>query len=119
MKVDEDVVKRLRPSLLPLRCEYNVFVVISVALHLDIIYISKATELYVQLINTGKSVTMPENNRLIISRITSWIIDVNLHDYYTFGHYPSSCLSFKTLLNSIGLSVPHRKHYVSATRPTG
>jgi hypothetical protein len=26
------------------------------------------------------------------------------------GHFPSSCLLFKTPLNPIGLSVPHRKH---------
>jgi hypothetical protein len=32
------------------------------------------------------------------------------------GHYPSSYLLFKTLLNSIGLSVPHRKHITSPLR---
>jgi hypothetical protein len=31
-------------------------------------------------------------------------------EYYNSAHYPSSCLLFKTHLNSIGLSVPHRKH---------
>jgi hypothetical protein len=31
-------------------------------------------------------------------------------------HGPSSCLSFKTQLNSIGLSVPHRKHITSPLR---
>jgi hypothetical protein len=30
--------------------------------------------------------------------------------------YPSSCLVFKTQLNSIGLSVPHRKHITSPLR---
>jgi hypothetical protein len=30
--------------------------------------------------------------------------------------YPSSCLLFKTQLNSIGLSVPHRKHITSQLR---
>jgi hypothetical protein len=31
-------------------------------------------------------------------------------------HYPSSCLLFETQLNSIGLSVPHRKHITSPLR---
>jgi hypothetical protein len=31
-------------------------------------------------------------------------------------HYPSSCLLFKTHLNPIGLSVPHRKHITSPLR---
>jgi hypothetical protein len=37
--------------------------------------------------------------------------------FYNYsGHYPSSCLLFKTQLNSIGLSVPHRKHITSPLR---
>jgi hypothetical protein len=32
------------------------------------------------------------------------------------GPYPSYCLIFKTQLNSIGLSVPHRKHITSPLR---
>jgi hypothetical protein len=30
--------------------------------------------------------------------------------YHNSGHYPSFCLLFKTQLNSIGMSVPHKKH---------
>jgi hypothetical protein len=33
--------------------------------------------------------------------------------YHNSGHYPLSCLLFKTQLNSVGLSVPHRKHIMS------
>jgi hypothetical protein len=36
--------------------------------------------------------------------------------YLNSGHYPSSCLLFKTQLNSIYLSVPHRKHITSPLR---
>jgi hypothetical protein len=36
-------------------------------------------------------------------------------NYHNFGH-PSSCLLFKTQLNSIGLIVPHRKHITSLLR---
>jgi hypothetical protein len=32
------------------------------------------------------------------------------------GHYPSSCLLFKTQLDSIGLSEPHRNHVTSPLR---
>jgi hypothetical protein len=39
-----------------------------------------------------------------------WIGSTATHDS---AHYPSSCLLFKTQLNSIGLSVPHRKHNTS------
>jgi hypothetical protein len=35
-------------------------------------------------------------------------------NYHNSGHYPSSL--FKTRLNSVGLSVPHRKHIMSHLR---
>jgi hypothetical protein len=35
---------------------------------------------------------------------------------YNSGHYPSSCLLFKTQLNSVCLSVPNRKHITSPLR---
>jgi hypothetical protein len=35
------------------------------------------------------------------------------YNYHNSEHYPSSCLVFKTQLNSIGLCVPHRKHITS------
>jgi hypothetical protein len=38
------------------------------------------------------------------------------HEYHNSGHYPSSCPLFKTQLNSICLSVPHRKHITSPLR---
>jgi hypothetical protein len=31
-----------------------------------------------------------------------------MYNYHNSGHYPSSCILFKTQLNSVGLSVPHR-----------
>jgi hypothetical protein len=43
-------------------------------------------------------------------------IRINTHNYHNSGHYPSSCLLFETQLNSIGLSVPHRKHIISPLR---
>jgi hypothetical protein len=44
---------------------------------------------------------------------------VYYYKYYKSGHYPSSCLLFKTQLNSIGFSViSHETHYVSAMSPT-
>jgi hypothetical protein len=38
-------------------------------------------------------------------------------DYRDSGRCPSSCLLFKTQLNSIGLSVPHRIHFMSPLEP--
>jgi hypothetical protein len=38
------------------------------------------------------------------------------YNYQNFGHYPSSCLSFRTQLNSVGLSIPHRNHITSPLR---
>jgi hypothetical protein len=33
-----------------------------------------------------------------------------VYKYHNSGHYPLACLLLKTQLNSIGLSVVHRKH---------
>jgi hypothetical protein len=38
------------------------------------------------------------------------------YNYHNSRHYPLSCLLFKTQLNSIGLSVPHRMHITSPLR---
>jgi hypothetical protein len=38
---------------------------------------------------------------------------VHYYNYNNSGHYPSSCLLFKTQLNSIGLSAPHGTHITS------
>jgi hypothetical protein len=37
-------------------------------------------------------------------------------NYHNSGHYPASCLLFQTQLNSIGLSVRHRKLIMSPLR---
>jgi hypothetical protein len=37
-------------------------------------------------------------------------------NYHNSGHYPTSCLLFKTQFNSISLSVPHRKYITSPIR---
>jgi hypothetical protein len=37
-------------------------------------------------------------------------------NYHTSGHYPSSCLLFKTQLDSIALAVPYRKNITSPLR---
>jgi hypothetical protein len=36
--------------------------------------------------------------------------------YRNFGHYPSSCLLFRTQFNLVDLSVPHKKHITSPLR---
>jgi hypothetical protein len=36
--------------------------------------------------------------------------------YYYSGHYPSSCLTFKSQFKFMSLSVPHRKHIASPLR---
>jgi hypothetical protein len=38
------------------------------------------------------------------------------YNYHNSGHYPSSCVLFKTQLNSVSLSIPHRKHIMSPLR---
>jgi hypothetical protein len=44
--------------------------------------------------------------------------DKQEYNHHTSGHYPPSCLLsyVKTQLNSLGLSVPHRKHITSQLR---
>jgi hypothetical protein len=44
------------------------------------------------------------------------MITITEYNYHNSGHYPSSCILFKTQLKSIGLSVPHRKHITSPLR---
>jgi hypothetical protein len=48
-----------------------------------------------------------------VNAIYRFVTMVNEYNYHIFGHYPSSCLLLKTQLNSVGLSVPHRKHITS------
>jgi hypothetical protein len=43
--------------------------------------------------------------------VNSQVIDCC--NYHNSGHYPTSCLLFKTLLNSVGVFVTHRKHITS------
>jgi hypothetical protein len=43
-------------------------------------------------------------------------VTLQTHNCHNSAHYPSSWLLFKTQLNSIGLSVPHRKHIASPLR---
>jgi hypothetical protein len=48
-----------------------------------------------------------------------WQIVVNTvmhYNYHSSGYYPASCLLFKTQFNSVGFSVPHRKHITSPLR---
>jgi hypothetical protein len=53
---------------------------------------------------------------LILSKTCCQIQGLKMYNYHNSGHYPSSCLLFKTHLNSIGLSVPHNKHITSPLR---
>jgi hypothetical protein len=48
--------------------------------------------------------------------IYRFVTMVYQYNYHNSGHYPSSCILFKTQLNSIGLSVPHRKLITSPQR---
>jgi hypothetical protein len=56
-----------------------------------------------------KHITSPLRAQQVnaIYRLVTMVYEYN---YHNSGHYPSSCLLFKTQFNSIGLSVPHRKH---------
>jgi hypothetical protein len=54
-----------------------------------------------------------------VNAIYRFVTMVYLYNYHNSGHYPSSYLLFKTELNSIGLSVPHRKHIASPLRANG
>jgi hypothetical protein len=46
----------------------------------------------------------------------NFVTIVYQYNYLSSRHYPSSCLLFKTRLNSTGFSVPHRKHIKSPLR---
>jgi hypothetical protein len=48
-----------------------------------------------------------------VNAIYRFVTMVYQYNYHNSGHYPSSCLLFKTKLSSTGLSVPHRKHITS------
>jgi hypothetical protein len=51
-----------------------------------------------------------------VNAIYRFVTMVYYYNYHSSGHYPSSCLLFRTQFNSIGLSVPHRKHITSSLR---
>jgi hypothetical protein len=51
-----------------------------------------------------------------VKAIYRFVTMVYYYNYHNSGHYPSSCLLFKTQINSIGLPVPHRKHIMSLLR---
>jgi hypothetical protein len=55
----------------------------------------------------------PHSETNTFCKIYVLVTMVYSYNYYNSGHYPSSCLLFKTQLNSIGLSVPHRKSITS------
>jgi hypothetical protein len=50
----------------------------------------------------------PVSKELGISRVV--LSSMEVVSYHNFGHYSSSCLLFQTQLNSVGLSLRHRKH---------
>jgi hypothetical protein len=62
---------------------------------------------------TGILVSKRSSCPLLQIHLWRWCIDITNHNS---GHYPLPCLSFKTQLNSIGLSVRHRKHITSPLR---
>jgi hypothetical protein len=62
-----------------------------------------------------KLITFPLRAQQVIA-IYRFVTMVYYYNYHNSGLYPSSCLLFKIQLNSIGLSVPHRKHVTSALR---
>jgi hypothetical protein len=52
-----------------------------------------------------------------VNTIYRFVTMVYYYKYHDSGLHPSSCLLFKTQLNSIGLSIPHRKHIIHITSP--
>jgi hypothetical protein len=68
-------------------------------------------------LKTGHSIVRPECGSHI--EISSNKSGHKGYNYQNSGHNPSSCLLFKTQLNSVGLFVPHRKQYVSVMSPVG
>jgi hypothetical protein len=75
-------------------------------------------EVHVQqiLVITGPDITNTIWLCTIVNFHRSIGFDSGLINYQNSGHYPSSCLLFKTHLNSIGLFVPQRKHITSPLR---
>jgi hypothetical protein len=51
-----------------------------------------------------------------LDKIHRFVTKVCFYNYHNSGHYPLPCLLFKTQLNFIGLSVPHREHISSLLR---
>jgi hypothetical protein len=62
-----------------------------------------------------KHITSPLRDQQV-SAIYRFVTMVYKYNCHNSGHYPSFCLLFKTQLNSIGLSLPHRKHITSPLR---
>jgi hypothetical protein len=59
-----------------------------------------------------------ENNALCSCKIytCATMVYSYYYNYHYFGHHPLSCLLFKTQINSLRMSVPHRKHIASPLR---
>jgi hypothetical protein len=91
----------------------NITITILDIIHSLAFYLKLNSTLYVCSYLTVNTLHLRyEPNRLMLS-ISLWLWYIN---NYNSGHYPSSCLLFITQLNSIGLSVPHRKHITSPLR---
>jgi hypothetical protein len=48
-----------------------------------------------------------------VNAIYRFVTMVYCYNYYNSGRHPSSCVLFKTQLNSIAMSVPHMNHITS------
>jgi hypothetical protein len=67
-------------------------------------------------ISRSKQIAFPLRAKHV-NAICKFVTIVYYFNYNNSGHYPSSCFFlFKTQLNSIGLSVPHRRHITSSLR---
>jgi hypothetical protein len=65
---------------------------------------------------TFSNTWMFSQHSLTVNNIHRFLVKLYSYNHHNSGYYPSSCLLFKTQLNSIGLSVPHRKHVTSPLR---
>jgi hypothetical protein len=93
---------------------FNITITILDIIHRPVFYLKQLNFVGLSVLHR-KHITSQLRARQVndIYRFVSMVYQYN---YHNSGHYPSSCLLFKTQLNSVGLSVLHRKHITSQLR---
>jgi hypothetical protein len=84
-------------------------------IHRPVFYLKLNSTVIVFSVPHRKHITSPLRAQQV-NAIYRFVTMLYYYNYNNSGHYPSSCLLFKTELNSIRLSVPHRKHITSPLR---